>query len=142
MTLFDELGGEVILRAIIDQFVDRSFDDMLIGFFFASANRERVKEKEYELAASHLGADVVYTGQPIAEAHAKHRIMGGQFMRRLQILREVLAAFEVQEHIVNHWVEHTERLRPLVTKDSQGECVQNSDTGANRSSVEDKDPEK
>jgi hemoglobin len=121
-TLFDDLGGELALRRIIDRFVDRVFDDVMIGFFFRNARRERVKEKEYEFAARHLGADVAYTGRPIDEAHRAHPIMGGQFARRLTILRETLEAANVPEHVKHHWLAHTESLRPLVTADAGREC--------------------
>lgn len=121
-SLFDQLGGEPVLRRIVDRFVDRMFDDVMIGFFFQNASRERVKAKEYEFAARHLGADLVYTGRPIAEAHAAHPIMGGQFMRRLKILDETLVEHGVPDHIREHWIRHTEKLRPLVTRDSGGRC--------------------
>ncbi len=121
-TLFDELGGEAVLRPIIDRFVDREFDDTMIGFFFRNTTRERVKEKEYEFAARHLGAEIEYTGKPIAEAHAAHPIMGGQFMRRSKILEETLIEAGVAEHIRRHWLEHTEKLRSVITRDSGGRC--------------------
>ncbi len=121
-TLFEDLGGEAALRPIIDRFVDRIFDDVMIGFFFRNARRERVKEKEYEFAARHLGADIPYTGRPIDEAHRAHPIMGGQFARRLTILKQTLEAFGVPEHVKAHWLAHTESLRPLVTADSGREC--------------------
>jgi len=120
--MFDELGGEPVLRAIIDRFVDRVFDDVMIGFHFRNASRARIKEKEYEFAAQQLGAGIAYTGRPIDEAHRRHAIMGGQFMRRLQILKDTLAEFGVPEHVRRHWIEHTESLRSLVTKDSAGRC--------------------
>lgn len=120
-SFFEQLG-EARLRAIIDRFVDRVFDDVMIGFFFRNAKRERIKEKEYEFAARHLGADIPYTGRTIREAHAAHPIMGGQFMRRLQILKQVLAEFDVPAPIVEHWVKHTEQLRSAVTRDPGGEC--------------------
>ena len=121
-TMFDEIGGETGLRPIIDRFVDRVFEDPMIGFFFRSSSRDRIKSKEYELAAGHLGANVAYTGRPLRDAHAKHAIMGGQFMRRLQILKETLEAFEVPDHIRAHWVAHTESLRSQITRDSGSEC--------------------
>jgi truncated hemoglobin YjbI len=121
-TLFEELGGEPVLRRIIERFVDREFDDLMIGFFFRNASRERVKAKEYEFAARHLGADIPYTGRPIPEAHAAHPIMGGQFMRRLKILEETLQELGVAPHIREHWLAHTEKLRPLVTRDAGGRC--------------------
>jgi hemoglobin len=121
-SLFEQLGGETALRAIVDQFVDRMFDDTMIGFFFRNATRERIKAKEYEFAARHLGADIAYTGKPIAEAHRQHPIMGGQFMRRLQILKETLVEHGVPAHIRDHWVEHTMKLMPTITRDARGEC--------------------
>lgn len=121
-TLFEDLGGEPALRQIIDRFVDRVFDDVMIGFFFRNARRERIKQKEYEHAAQHLGADVEYTGRPLDEAHRAHPIMGGQFARRLMILKETLEAAGVPEHVKRHWLAHTESLRPLVTADSGREC--------------------
>jgi hemoglobin len=121
-TLFEQVGGEPVLRRIIDRFVDRVFDDVMIGFFFRNASRERIKEKEYEFAARHLGGGVAYTGRPLAEAHAPHPIMGGQFMRRLQILKETLEEFDVPAPVSEHWLAHTEKLRPLITGDAGGDC--------------------
>ena len=121
-TLFEDLGGEPVLRQIIDRFVDRVFDDVMIGFFFRSARRERIKQKEYEFAAQHLGAGTQYTGRPLDEAHRAHPIMGGQFARRLTILKETLEAAGVPEHVKQHWLSHTEALRPLITADTGQEC--------------------
>lgn len=121
-TLFDDLGGEGVLRRVIDVFVDRLFDDVMIGFMFRSTTRERVKEKEYEFAAGHLGADIEYTGRPIRQAHARHAIQGGQFNRRLQILKETLSDLGVPEHVREHWIKNTEDLRPFVTEGAGDAC--------------------
>jgi hemoglobin len=121
-SLFEQLGGEPLLRAIISRFIDRMFDDLMIGFFFRNADRARIKAKEYEFAACHLGADVEYTGRDLTEAHAAHPIMGGQFLRRKRILEETLEEFGVADHVRKHWMDHTESLRSLVTGDVGGEC--------------------
>ena len=99
MSLFAQLGGEPKLRAIIDDFVDRCFDDAMIGFLFARADRERIKRFEYEHAANHLGAPVEYSGRPLDQAHGPHRIFGGQFARRRQILIETLRDHEVPQAV-------------------------------------------
>ena len=122
-TLFEELGGEPVLRSIIARFVDRMFDDAMIGFFFRKADRQRVKDKEYELAAAHLGAPVEYTGRPIQAVHAVHPIMGGQFARRLTLLRQTLEEAGAPPVVIEHWLSHTESLRAQVTRDASGECV-------------------
>ncbi|HEX4341391.1 MAG TPA: group 1 truncated hemoglobin [Polyangiaceae bacterium] len=120
--LFDDVGGEAGLRRIIDRFVDKIFDDPMIGFFFRSVRKERIKEKEYEFAARHLGADVAYTGRPLRDAHAAHPIMGGQFNRRLQILKDTFEELDVPEHVRAHWIDNTEKLRSQVTRNAGNLC--------------------
>jgi hemoglobin len=121
-SLFEKLGGETALRAIIARFVDRMFDDLMIGYLFRAADRERVKAKEYEFAASHLGAQLTYTGRQIDQAHRAHRITGGQFMRRLQILKETLASFQVPSEVSEHWVAHTLSLQAQITDNALDQC--------------------
>lgn len=129
MSLFEQMGGEPALRRVVDRFVDRIFEDVMIGFFFRRADRARVKEKEYEFAARHLGANVPYTGRPLREAHAAHPIMGGQFNRRLQILKETLAEMDVPEPVRAHFIAHTEALRGQITRDASHECDPTRATG-------------
>jgi truncated hemoglobin YjbI len=121
-TLFARLGGEAKLREIISAFIDRVFADRMIGFFFRNADRARIKEMEYQLTAEFLGADVKYTGRPLSMVHANHPIMGGQFARRQQILKETLESFLVPDEIKTIWLEHTDALRPLITPESGSGC--------------------
>jgi hemoglobin len=121
-SLFEQLGGEAELRTIINTFIDRVFEDRMIGFFFRTADARRIKELEYQLAASFLGAPVVYQGRPLDEAHAKHPIMGGHFARRRQILKETLEAHGVPDFIKQAWLEHTDTLRPLITAQVGSAC--------------------
>ncbi len=120
--LYEQLGGEAKLRQIIDSFIDRVFEDRMIGFFFRNADKNRIKEMEFQLSARFLGADIEYQGRPLDEVHAKHPIMGGQFARRLQILKETLEFYDVPKHIGEAWIEHTEGLRPLITGDAGSDC--------------------
>ena len=121
-TPFERLGGEVKLRAVIDSFVDRVFADRLIGFLFRNADKARIKEMEYQLAASYFGAPVEYHGRPLDQAHAKHPIMGGHFARRRQILTESIEAHGLADDIKKLWLDHTDELRPLITPESDSDC--------------------
>jgi truncated hemoglobin YjbI len=127
-TLFDELGGEAVLRSVVERFVDRIFEDVMIGFMFARASRERIKAMEYEFAAQHLGGSVVYSGRALEAAHRAHRIFDGQFDRRLTILRETLTELAVPERVREHWLSHTESLRGQITLGACNEPVP-SDAG-------------
>jgi len=125
-TFFEQLGGEPKLRAIIDTFIDRVFDDRMIGFFFRNADKQRIKNMEYQLAAHSLGAQVEYQGRPLDQVHAKHPIMGGHFDRRRQILKETLELYHVAEPIKAAWLEHTDKLRPLITPEQDSACDPNA----------------
>ena len=122
-TLFDELGGEPALRAIIDDFVGRIFRDMMIGFFFRNSDQRRIAELEYQHAAEHLGGPVKYRGKPLGQAHGPHRIMGGQFNRRRELLRKTLADHKAPEHVIAAWLAHNDALRSVITADGSGECI-------------------
>ena len=122
MTLFEELGGEAPLRAIVDDFVDRCFGDVMIGFIFSRADRERIKRFEYEHAAKSLGASIEYQGRPLDQAHRPHRIFGGQFDRRRQILLDTLRDHEAPEAVIEAWVSHQDSLRSLITNDPDSNC--------------------
>ncbi len=125
-TLFEQLGGEPKLRAIVGTFVDRVFDDRMIGFFFRNADKQRIKNMEYQLAAHFLGAQVEYQGRPLDQVHAKHPIMGGHFERRRQILKETLELYDVIEPIKAAWLDHTDKLRPLITPEPDSACDPNA----------------
>ena len=124
--LFDKNGGDA-LRAVITDFYSRIFGDMMIGFMFEGRDRNHLIEREWELVAALLGAPgVTYTGRPMRAAHAQHRIFGGHFERRLQILRETLSENTVDPAVQQAWIDHTQSLRDQITRDKGSEC---KDTG-------------
>ncbi|MDX2092092.1 MAG: group 1 truncated hemoglobin [Kofleriaceae bacterium] len=128
-TLFDKIGAAK-LRAVITDFYERVFADVMIGFMFHGKDRQHLIDREWEFVASFLGApDVKYTGRPMRTAHAQHTIFGGQFERRLQILREAMAAHDVDPEVQAVWIEHTQALRAQITRDKGSEC---KDTGETR----------
>jgi hemoglobin len=122
VSLFEQLGGEFQLRGIINTFIDRVFEDRMIGFFFRNADAKRIKEMEYQLAAEFLGAPVAYRGKALDVAHAKHPIMGGHFARRRQILKDTLEAYTVPQAVKEAWLSHTDSLRPLITSQAGSDC--------------------
>jgi hemoglobin len=129
---FDKIGGDKLLLVIQD-FYDRVFDDVMIGFLFIGKDKQQLIQKEWELAAKMLGADVEYTGRAIREAHAKSPILGGHFERRLQILKDTCADHDVDRDVVDTWVSHTNALRSHVTKDAGSECDHSKSRGGSGS---------
>ena len=121
-TLYEQLGGESKLRAIIARFVNRMVHDVMIGFLFRQVNHSRLAELEFQHAAAFLGAPIQYRGRPLDAAHQRHSIAGGQFARRRQILKEVLAEHNVSPDIQDAWLAHVDSLRHLITGDANSAC--------------------
>lgn len=128
-TVFERIGGEAVLRPIIDDFVVRMVVDPMIGFHFDGVDPAMLARREYELSASLLGAKVAYSGRPIRDVHAKHPIFGGQFMRRRQLLLEALKRGGVEQAVIDELLGHVDRLRPLVTREQGSSCLGSADVG-------------
>jgi hemoglobin len=122
MKPFDKIG-DAKLRAVISDFYDRVFRDVMIGFMFQGKDKQHLIDREFELAARMLGAShITYTGRPMRTAHGAHTIFGGHFERRLQILRETMADHAVDADVQQVWIDHTQALREQITRDKGSEC--------------------
>jgi hemoglobin len=126
VTLYGRIGGEA-LRAVIRDFYDRVFADAMIGHLFEGRNKERLIQKEWQLVAGLLGAEVRYTGRSMPEAHAKVPIFGGHFDRRMQILAETLADHGVDSQVAARWLEHGWALRAKLVGDPDQACGPDGD---------------
>src|ERR1041385_9043642 len=132
-TLFDRIGPDA-LRAVLTDFYTRVFADVMIGFLFRGKDRQHLIDREYELPPALLGApNITYRGRPMRTAHAQHSIFGGQFERRLQILRDTLRDHAVDPDVQRAWIDHQLALRPQITRDRGSEC---DDTAATTRSEE------
>lgn len=120
-TDYERLGGEDGLARIIRCFVDRVYEDMIIGFLFRRIDKENLIAREIEFASRHLGGPHVYTGRPIREAHQKHPINRGHFHRRMWLLERVLLECQVDSDVMERWLHHNRMLESLVTDGS--DCV-------------------
>lgn len=129
---FDKIGMEK-LRAVVTTFYDRVFGDVMIGFMFQGKDKQHLIDREVEMAAKFLGApNIEYRGLPLRTAHARHTIFGGHFERRLELLRQAMAVHDVDPEVRQAWIEHTNALRPQVTRDQGSEC---KDTGEDRAKL-------
>ncbi len=122
MTPFEALGGQEVLAAIIRDFVEVMVRDPMIGFFFRSVDRDRLERLELQFTGRFLGAPMAYEGRPMRAAHAAHRIMGGQFDRRRQLLKETLQRHGVAAELQTLWLGHVDALRGQITGQGPAEC--------------------
>ena len=65
---------------------------------------------------------LINAARTIAGIELVHRISKGQFMRRLEILKQTLASQQVPEHVASHWLAHTQALAAQVIASGQTAC--------------------
>lgn len=113
--LVEEVGGPAVMETMMRRFYDRLFDDFFVGFFFEGHDKEALIASQTNYLHAHLGGrQGTYQGTSIREAHEGMKIFAGHFDRRHTILKEVMAEFDVPQHVRREWVALDLALRELV----------------------------
>src|SRR5436305_5845151 len=69
-SLYDRLGGQTAISAVVDDFVANVAADKRINKFFANANIPRLKARLVEQLCQASGGPCYYTGADMKTAHA------------------------------------------------------------------------
>jgi hemoglobin len=78
-TIYDAIGGDTALVAVVDDFYGRVLADPDLGAFFAGTNMTRLKGKQVEFFAAALGGPLPYTGASMRDAHRGRAIAQRHF---------------------------------------------------------------
>lgn len=78
-TLFEEIGGESKLKAVVDELVVIALEDHRINFAFAGTDLERFKHLLYTQLCELAAGPCIYDGRPMSAAHSKLNITTAQF---------------------------------------------------------------
>ena len=78
-TLYEQLGGEAAVAAVVDAFVAQVAADANINWFFAETDIPNLKAKLNEQICSATGGPCTYTGGSMVDVHAGMAITDAQF---------------------------------------------------------------
>jgi len=96
-TLYDRLGGQDGIRAVVDDFYDRLEVDEELGPFFEDADMERLRETQTDFLCEASGGPETYDAAPVREAHLHVPFTPDHIQRAVDLLYESLEAFDVDE---------------------------------------------
>ncbi len=114
MTLYETIGGEAKVRAVLQALYDKLFDDPMVGFLFQGKDKMRIVEQQSDFTCGFLGGPQKYSGKPLPEAHADLPLLPGHFDRRHRLLEQVLQDEHVPLKVAVAWLQIDESLRPSV----------------------------
>ena len=112
--LDDEVGADR-LEAMITEFYDELFDDVIVGFLFQPHDKQELIASQLRWLRAHLGDRAgTWNGGSIRKIHQHVPILAGHFDRRHHILKLLLERWEIADHVRDEWLELDAALRPLV----------------------------
>jgi hemoglobin len=96
-TLYERLGGNDGIRAVVDDFYDRLQEDDELGPFFEDADMERLRKTQTDFLCEAAGGPETYDATPVGEAHLHVPFTPAHIQRAVDLLSESLEEFDVPE---------------------------------------------
>lgn len=94
-TLYDRLGGEDAIAAVVDDFYDRLVADPALGPFFEDADLDSLRETQTLFLCDAAGGPHEYDATPVREAHLDVPFEPSHIQRAVELLYESLEEFDV-----------------------------------------------
>jgi hemoglobin len=113
-TLYDDIGGEAKVRAVVQTLYDALFDDVMVGFLFQGKDKAHIVAQQVAFTCRFLGGPQRYEGKALPAAHSALPLLPGHFDRRHHLLELALATHAVPEAVKRAWLQIDESLRPSV----------------------------
>ena len=104
------------LPVLMEDFYDRLFSDIMIGFFFMPHDKQDLIDKQIEFMTVMFGGPNSYRGLSLRKVHLPLNIFEGQFNRRHQVLKETLESHSVDDDICEHWLRLDLSLKDKILK--------------------------
>ena len=96
-SLYDRLGGQPAIIAVVDDFVGNVAADSRINGFFARTDIPRLKKLLVEQICAGTGGPCTYTGRSMQATHKGMNITDAQFNALVEDLQKSLNKFKVPE---------------------------------------------
>ncbi len=96
-SLYERLGGETAIKAVVDEFVANVGADTRINRYFANANLDRLKGHLVNQIGQASGGPQLYSGRDMKTAHTGMGIDGPAFDALVEDLVKALDKFTVPE---------------------------------------------
>ena len=80
LSLYERLGGEARLRKIVNDILDKNFNNPIIGHHFRNIDMNKLKLLVFEFFSMGTGGPHQYTGRDMITAHTGLHISGKDFL--------------------------------------------------------------
>ena len=113
-SLYDRLGGQPAITAVVDDFVGNVAADNRINKRFANANIPRLKKLLVEQICAGTGGPCTYTGRDMSAAHRGMNITDPEFTALVEDLAKSLDKFNVPAREKNELLAALGPMKPAI----------------------------
>ncbi|QLG49679.1 group I truncated hemoglobin [Natrinema halophilum] len=96
-SLYERLGGEDSIAAVVDEFYDRVVADEQVAHYFDDVDMQKQRAHQTQFISSVADGPVEYSGEKMETAHAALGITSADFQAIATHLEEALMEFDVDE---------------------------------------------
>jgi hemoglobin len=94
-SLYDRVGGEAGIEALVGDFYHRVMNDAELAPFFAHVPMEKLMAMQKEFFSEALGGPLFYTGKPLREVHAGRAIQRSHLRLFLGHLLDTVSSLDL-----------------------------------------------
>ena len=113
-SLYDRLGGQGAITAVVDDFVGNVAADKRINGFFAGTDVPRLKRLLVEQICAGTGGPCTYTGRDMQSAHRGMKIDDAEFNALVEDLVKTLDKFNVPSREKNELLAALGPMKPSI----------------------------
>lgn len=100
-SLYQKLGGEAAINAVVDKFYDFMLVDSRINHFYQNINLKKLRCRQKQFITLVTGGPSNYEGTDMKTAHCKLNISKEDFDITWEHLEEALKYFSVQINLIS-----------------------------------------
>jgi hemoglobin len=113
-SLYEKLGEETSISAVVGDFYERVLADETLAPFFEGVDMSSLRRHQASFLSAATGGPKAYTGPDLAEAHANRGIGDGNFDRVVEHLIGALSKAGVAETTIDETVAALSPLRGVI----------------------------
>lgn len=114
MTLYERLGGESAVAALLEELYLRALGDPLFTPFFEKIDLQRLKSHQFAFISQALGGPHPYSAPSMVQAHAGMRIEQRHFDAFVAHLRSALREIGAGDDLAAQILSNVTPLGPVI----------------------------
>ena len=114
--LWEKLGGDSVIYAMMQRFYDLVYDDAQLAPFFERVTKERIVGKQFSFLKKHILGEDGFIGEDPHNSHNWMVINDNLFNHRMGLMRQVLQEFAISAELAAQFEAYEEQFRVDIVK--------------------------